>query len=330
MELDPAGMTPVINRIKRAQGQLAGVLRLLEEGRDCEDVVTQLAAVSKALDRAGFAIVATGLQQCLTAGDEHRQRRREEDGEALPLAGLTRPPRDPRGRPPTRVDGRDAGRPVALLGASSGPDAAGCPAWPGCAATSASWLRGDVLAGVTVAAYLVPQVMAYAEVAGLPPVAGLWAIVGPLLVYAVLGSSRQLSVGPESTTALMTAAARRRRSRPATRTRVRRARRRAGPRWSASLCVLGWVGAARLPRRPAVQAGARRLHGRHRRDHDRQPARQADRHRRRRRLVRRASSRYVADAPRTRCTGRPLVLAAAVLVVPARRQPAAPALRRCR
>lgn len=70
-----------------------------------------------------------------------------------------------------------------------------------------SWLRYDVLAGVTVAAYLVPQVMAYAEVAGLPPVVGLWAIVGPLLVYAVLGSSRQLSVGPESTTALMTAAA---------------------------------------------------------------------------------------------------------------------------
>ncbi len=70
MELDPAGMTPVINRIKRAQGQLAGVLRLIEEGRDCEDVVTQLAAVSKALDRAGFAIVATGLQQCLTSGDE--------------------------------------------------------------------------------------------------------------------------------------------------------------------------------------------------------------------------------------------------------------------
>ena len=69
MELDPAGMKPVINRIKRAQGQLAGVLRLLEEGRDCEDVVTQLAAVSKALDRAGFAIVASGLQQCLTEND---------------------------------------------------------------------------------------------------------------------------------------------------------------------------------------------------------------------------------------------------------------------
>ena len=67
------------------------------------------------------------------------------------------------------------------------------------------WLRGDLLAGITVAAYLIPQVMAYAEVAGLPPVVGLWAIIGPLLVYAVLGSSRQLSVGPESTTALMTA-----------------------------------------------------------------------------------------------------------------------------
>ena len=70
-----------------------------------------------------------------------------------------------------------------------------------------SWLRGDLLAGVTVAAYLVPQVMAYAEVAGLPAVTGLWAAVVPLVVYAVLGSSRQLSVGPESSTALMTAAA---------------------------------------------------------------------------------------------------------------------------
>ncbi len=69
-----------------------------------------------------------------------------------------------------------------------------------------AWLRGDVVAGVTVTAYLVPQVMAYAEIAGLPAVAGLWAILAPLLVYAVLGGSRQLSIGPESTTALMTAA----------------------------------------------------------------------------------------------------------------------------
>ena len=69
------------------------------------------------------------------------------------------------------------------------------------------WLRGDVLAGVTITAYLIPQVMAYAEVAGLPAVVGLWASVGALIAYAALGSSTQLSVGPESTTALMTAAA---------------------------------------------------------------------------------------------------------------------------
>jgi DNA-binding FrmR family transcriptional regulator len=69
MELDPSEMTPVLNRIKRARGQLDGVLRMLEQGRDCEDVVTQLAAVSRALDRAGFAIVASGLQQCLANGD---------------------------------------------------------------------------------------------------------------------------------------------------------------------------------------------------------------------------------------------------------------------
>ncbi|MET9368856.1 metal-sensitive transcriptional regulator [Streptomyces griseoflavus] len=54
------------NRLKRAQGQLAGVVRMLEEGRDCEDVVTQLAAVNRALDRAGFAIVASGLKECLS------------------------------------------------------------------------------------------------------------------------------------------------------------------------------------------------------------------------------------------------------------------------
>jgi DNA-binding FrmR family transcriptional regulator len=60
----------VVNRLKRAQGQLAGVIRMLEEGRDCEDVVTQLAAVSKALDRAGFSLIAGGLKECLRADDD--------------------------------------------------------------------------------------------------------------------------------------------------------------------------------------------------------------------------------------------------------------------
>jgi DNA-binding FrmR family transcriptional regulator len=59
-------LKPVLNRLRRAQGQISGVIRMIEEGRDCEDVVTQLAAAARALDRAGFAIIATGLQQCLT------------------------------------------------------------------------------------------------------------------------------------------------------------------------------------------------------------------------------------------------------------------------
>ncbi len=69
------------------------------------------------------------------------------------------------------------------------------------------FLRGDLLAGVTIAAYLIPQCMAYAGLAGLPPVVGLWAVLAPMTLYAVFGSSPQLSVGPESTTAVMTATA---------------------------------------------------------------------------------------------------------------------------
>ncbi|AVM01747.1 hypothetical protein C6V83_17265 [Gordonia iterans] len=56
----------ILNRLRRAHGQLAGVINMIEDGRDCKDVVTQLAAVSSALDRAGFKIVATGLRECLS------------------------------------------------------------------------------------------------------------------------------------------------------------------------------------------------------------------------------------------------------------------------
>ncbi|MEO6143807.1 MAG: metal-sensitive transcriptional regulator [Dermatophilaceae bacterium] len=66
VELNPDEMVAVINRLRRAQGQIGGILRMIEEGRDCQDIVTQLAAVNHALDRAGFAIIATGLKQCLT------------------------------------------------------------------------------------------------------------------------------------------------------------------------------------------------------------------------------------------------------------------------
>ncbi|MFF7971077.1 metal-sensing transcriptional repressor [Streptomyces sp. NPDC007905] len=83
MELELAGaeLKSVLNRLRRAQGQISGVIRMIEEGRDCEDVITQLAAASRALDRAGFALIATGLQQCLT--DVESGRRNGEDPEQM-------------------------------------------------------------------------------------------------------------------------------------------------------------------------------------------------------------------------------------------------------
>lgn len=62
---DPAAVAKVSARLRRAHGQLAGVIRMLDDGRDCQDVVTQLAAVSRAIERAGFALVAANLRSCL-------------------------------------------------------------------------------------------------------------------------------------------------------------------------------------------------------------------------------------------------------------------------
>jgi len=70
MDVESQTMAAVIKRLRRAQGQIGGVIKMIEEGRDCADVVTQLAAASRALDRAGFKIIATGLQECaLNGGD---------------------------------------------------------------------------------------------------------------------------------------------------------------------------------------------------------------------------------------------------------------------
>ena len=69
MQLEPEATKTSVARLRRAEGQIGGVIRMLETGRDCKDVVTQLAAVSRALDKAGFAIVASGLRQCLTDGN---------------------------------------------------------------------------------------------------------------------------------------------------------------------------------------------------------------------------------------------------------------------
>ena len=66
MICDEESIAAILNRLRRAQGQLSGVIAMIEQGRDCKDVVTQLAAVSRALDRAGFKIVATGLRECIT------------------------------------------------------------------------------------------------------------------------------------------------------------------------------------------------------------------------------------------------------------------------
>lgn len=65
MELDATQLDAVVKRLRRAQGQIGGILRMIEDGRECRDIVTQLAAVSKAVDRAGFAVIATGLRQCI-------------------------------------------------------------------------------------------------------------------------------------------------------------------------------------------------------------------------------------------------------------------------
>ncbi|MGE5827088.1 MAG: metal-sensitive transcriptional regulator [Micromonosporaceae bacterium] len=67
MQVDHNAMSDVVKRLRRAEGQIRGVIAMLEEGRDCTEVVTQLAAVSRALDRAGFKIIASGLRQCVTA-----------------------------------------------------------------------------------------------------------------------------------------------------------------------------------------------------------------------------------------------------------------------
>lgn len=56
----------IVNRLRRAQGQLAAVIAMVEAGRDCRDVVTQLSAVSSALDRAGFAIIASAMRECMS------------------------------------------------------------------------------------------------------------------------------------------------------------------------------------------------------------------------------------------------------------------------
>ena len=69
MELPEDTIADIIRRLRRVEGQVRGVQQMLAEGRDCRDVVTQISAASKALDQAGFVLVAAGLTWCLTDPD---------------------------------------------------------------------------------------------------------------------------------------------------------------------------------------------------------------------------------------------------------------------
>jgi DNA-binding FrmR family transcriptional regulator len=70
VRIEPETVTDLIKRLHRIEGQIGGITRMIEEGRECEEVVTQLAAASKALDRVGFKLVASGMRQCMEARSE--------------------------------------------------------------------------------------------------------------------------------------------------------------------------------------------------------------------------------------------------------------------
>ncbi len=70
MEFERGTSDEVIKRLRRVEGQIGGVIRMLEQGRDCSDVVGQLAAAGHALNRAGFKLLATGMRQCMIPAAE--------------------------------------------------------------------------------------------------------------------------------------------------------------------------------------------------------------------------------------------------------------------
>ena len=80
MQLDDEATASAIRRLRRVEGQVAGVIRMLESGRECQDIVTQLAAASRALDKAGFQMIANGLRQCMS---EPGQMKTQEELEKL-------------------------------------------------------------------------------------------------------------------------------------------------------------------------------------------------------------------------------------------------------
>lgn len=70
MDLPDEVLDDVRKRLHRVSGQLAGIERMLDDGRECKDVVTQISAATKALEQTGFKLVAAGLTYCLAHPDE--------------------------------------------------------------------------------------------------------------------------------------------------------------------------------------------------------------------------------------------------------------------
>ena len=66
VDIPNSELADVVKRLKRIEGQIGGIVRMIEDGRDCSAVVTQLAAASRALSKAGFAVVSTGMRHCST------------------------------------------------------------------------------------------------------------------------------------------------------------------------------------------------------------------------------------------------------------------------
>jgi DNA-binding FrmR family transcriptional regulator len=78
MDISDADRTKIVNRLRRARGQIDGVVAMIETGRSCKDVVTQLTAASRALDKAGYTLIAASMRACLTTDAADRELTPEE------------------------------------------------------------------------------------------------------------------------------------------------------------------------------------------------------------------------------------------------------------
>ena len=78
MEIPALEIDAVKKRLARAQGQLGGIIKMLDEGRDCTDVLTQLAAANSAVNKDAFALLASGISNCGTGEEGDRDRARLE------------------------------------------------------------------------------------------------------------------------------------------------------------------------------------------------------------------------------------------------------------